>query len=169
MKKLNAVLKAIDKISEITGKCASWLMIVVTLIILYEVIARTVFGAPTVWAFELSIMLWGTYFVSVMAWTHKEGGHIAVDVIYNRFSTRMKAILDLTFCLLLCFTLVAFLTKAGIDFAATSWELLERTGSPWNPPIYPLKTTLPIGFALLGLQCLARFICDIMILIGRQK
>ncbi|MCL0087574.1 TRAP transporter small permease subunit [Dehalococcoidia bacterium] len=88
MKKLNAVLKAIDKISEVTGKCASWLMIVVTLIILYEVIARTVFGAPTVWAFELSIMLWGTYFVSVMAWTHKEGGHIAVDVIYNWFSTR---------------------------------------------------------------------------------
>lgn len=113
MKKLNAVLEAIDKISEITGKCASWLMIVVTLIILYEVIMRTVFGTPTIWAFELSIMLWGTYFVSVMAWTHKEGGHIAVDVIYNRFSTRMKAILDVTFCLLLCFTLVCLPDKGG--------------------------------------------------------
>ncbi len=169
MKKLNAVLKAIDKISETTGKCVSWLMIVVTLIILYEVIARTVFGTPTIWAFELSIMLWGTYLVTVMAWTHKEGGHIAVDVLYNLFSTRVKAILDLAFCLLLCFTWIAFLTRAGIDSAAASWDLLERTGSPWNPPLYPLKTVLPIGLALLGLQCLAKFTRDIMRLTGRQE
>lgn len=166
---LNAVLKTTDKISEITGKCISWLMVVVTLIILYEVTVRTVFGTPTVWAFDLSVMLWGAYFMTVIAWTHKEKGHIRVDVIYNLFSTRVKAILDLVFCLLLCFSLIFFLTRAGIDFAADSWRLLERTGPPWDAPIYPMKTMLPIGLALFGFQCLATFIRDIMILTGRRE
>ncbi|MBT9143136.1 MAG: hypothetical protein DDT29_01535 [Dehalococcoidia bacterium] len=165
MKKLRALLSAIDAISENTGKFCSWFMVIVVLIILYEVVMRAAFGRPTVWAFELSIMLWGAYFVLLPAWTHKEGGHVALDVISSRFPLRIKAIIDLVFCLVLCFTWVGALVLAGTDFAATSWGIREGTGSPWNPPIYPLKTMLPIGFALLGIQCLARFIRDLIILI----
>jgi TRAP-type mannitol/chloroaromatic compound transport system permease small subunit len=169
MRKLNVVLRAIDKISETTGKFASWLMVVATLIVVYEVMARTVFGRSTVWAFDLSIMLWATYIAILLAWTHKEGGHIRVDVFYNRFSTRTKALLDVVFCVLLCFTLIFFLLEAAIDFAAIAWRLREGTGPPWNAPLYPVKTMLPIGLVIFGLQCLARFIRDIMILTGRGE
>jgi TRAP-type mannitol/chloroaromatic compound transport system permease small subunit len=169
VRKLNTILRAIDKISEATGKLASWLMVVATLIVVYEVTVRTIFDRPTLWAFDLSLMLWGTYIVILLAWTHKEGGHIRVDVFYNRFSTKVKALLDVVFCVLLCFSFIFFLLDGAIDFAAISWRLREGTGPPWDAPLYPLKTMLPIGLVLFGLQCLARFIRDIMILVGRGE
>ncbi|MBT9149242.1 MAG: TRAP transporter small permease subunit [Dehalococcoidia bacterium] len=165
MRKLEAILRVIDAISENTGKFVSWLMVVVVLIILYEVAMRGLFGRPTVWAFELSIMLWGAYFVMTPAWTHKVGGHVVLDVLSNRFPPRVKALVDLMLCLVLCFTLVGALVLSGAEFAATAWALRMGTGSPWNPPIYPLRTMIPIGFAVLGLQCLARFIRDLIILV----
>lgn len=164
MKKIEAILRVIDVISESTGKFVSWFMVIAVLIILYEVIMRYVFANPTEWVFETSFMLWGAYFVMVTAWTHKVGGHVSVDVIYNRFPFRMRVILDLVLCLGLCFLWIGAVIIGGIEIATTSWELKEHTMSPWAPPIYPLKTVLPIAFALLGLQSLAKFVRDLITL-----
>jgi len=165
MRKLEALLRAIDAISENTGKFCSWFMVIAALLVLYEVIAHKVFGAPTRWVFETSLMLWGAYFVMVIAWTQRVGGHVSVDVIYNRFPTRVRVALDLLFCLVLCFVWIGAVIVGGMEVAIRSWELGERTLTPWAPPIYPLKTVLPIAFALLGLQCLAKFIRDLITLI----
>jgi len=110
-------------------------------------------------------MLWGAYFVMVIAWTQRVGGHVSVDVIDNRFPTRVRVALDLLFCLVLCFVWIGAVIVGGMEVAIRSWELGERTLTPWAPPIYPLKTVLPIAFALLGLQCLAKFIRDLITLI----
>jgi TRAP-type mannitol/chloroaromatic compound transport system permease small subunit len=42
---------------------------------------------------------------------------------------------------------------AGIDYAARSWAQGERGYlSTWRPPIYPLKTVIPVSIALLMIQ-----------------
>ena len=161
MGKLDAVLRVIDAISENAGKLFSWSMLIVVFITLYEVIMRYLFNNPTEWAFEVTYMLWGAYFVMVAAWTHKAGGHVSMDVIYNRFPRRMRLTLDLVFCLVLCLPWIAALIMGGTEFAIDSWRIKEHTVTPWRPPIYPLKTVLPIAFALLGLQAVARFIRDL--------
>ncbi len=165
MKKLEGVLRIIDAISEKTGKFATGLLLVTTVIIVYHVLMRYVFGSPTRFVFDVSKMLWGAYLLLVMAWTHKEGGHVSLDIIYNRFSPRMRLMLDLVFCVALALLWVGAVTAGGIAFAERSWAIREGTKSPWAPPIYPVKTVLPIAFAILGLQCLAKFSRDLITLI----
>lgn len=164
MEKIEVVLRTIDALSERAGKFFSWFAGIIVLITLYEVVLRYVFIRPTIWAFDTSTMLWGAYFVTLAAWTHKEGGHIRVDVIYGRLPLRVRLILDMVLCLALCFTWVGALIMGGIDIAAESWRLKEKIAPPFTAPLYPLKTMLPIGFSLLALQCVAGFVRDLITL-----
>jgi len=47
--------------------------------------------------------------------------------------------------------------------------LLETTETIWEPPIYPLKLTIPIAGFLLLLQGLAKFIRDLIIVITDKE
>lgn len=58
---MKIVLKVIDSISDWTGKISSFLIIVITGVILFEIIARFIFAKPTIWAFEISLSLYGVY------------------------------------------------------------------------------------------------------------
>ncbi|MBA7540200.1 hypothetical protein ES705_32494 [subsurface metagenome] len=56
-------LRLIDRLSQWLGRVSSFLIIAMTLLICYEVVARYIFNRPTIWAHEASAMVFGTYFV----------------------------------------------------------------------------------------------------------
>lgn len=169
VKKLDAVLRAIDTLSEKTGQLFSWSIVLVVFFVLYEVVMRTAFNRSTVWVFELDCMLWGAYLVMIVAWTQKEGGHIRIDVLYNLYPARWKLITDIVLSLALCFTGIAAVVYGGIEMARQAWANHQHSISLWAQPLYPFKTTLAVGYGLLGLQCLAQFIRDIRNLIGLSR
>jgi TRAP-type mannitol/chloroaromatic compound transport system permease small subunit len=156
---LRTVLRYIDRTSEITGKAVSWLAVLVTLALCYEVGSRYLFGSPTAWAFDISYMLGGTLFTIGAAWTLKTGGHVRVDVIYSRFSPRQRAILDTLLMAVLFFPLWIMLLGVSIPYVQFSWQIQERSlESFWRPPIYPFKTVMPIALFLFVLQGAAQWI-----------
>lgn len=146
----------IDGVSEWSGRFTAWLIIPLIGIIAYEIIARYVFNAPTIWAFELQFMLYASMFMLGAPYTLLYGEHIRTDILYNRFSIRWQGLIDAVLYLLFYFPGIAFFLWAGWDFAARSWAVGERSEfSPWRPPIYPLKTVIPLTAALLLLQGLS--------------
>ena len=68
---LDPVLKVIDKISETTGHIVASFIAIITVVVLYEIIARYIFNKPTVWAFEVTWMLCGSLLVLLPAWAEK--------------------------------------------------------------------------------------------------
>ena len=159
---MNTFLSIIDKISEISGKLFAWLIIPLVGGLLYEVIARYVFNAPTIWAYDMTYMLYGVHFMMGAAYLLSLGGHIRIDVFYQRLSPRKQAIVDVCGYLLLFFPVMAALLVFGIKFAAFSWQMKEKAfTTAWLPIIYPFKTVLPIGIFLLLLQGIAVFIRDL--------
>lgn len=155
-------LKIIDFISKWSGIIFSFLAAVVVGVIIYEVIARHVFGAPTIWAHELMTLLSGALFIMGGAYTLWVRGHVNVDVLYQRLSTRGRAITDLlTFPFFLFFCSVLLWTSA--EWAWGSWLLRATTATAWAPPIYPLKFAIALGTLLIILQGVAKFIRDIYI------
>lgn len=158
------VLNVIDKISEISGKLFAWLIIPMVAGLLYEVIARYVFNAPTIWAYDLTYMLYGAHFIMGAAFLLSLGGHIRIDVFYNYLSPRGKAIMDLCGYLVLFFPVVAALLIYGTEYAIFSWSMGERTSiSAWRPIIYPLKAIFALGILLLLLQGIATFIRNLRV------
>lgn len=165
MKKTDRLLRVIDGISEWSGKTVSWLALVLTLILGYEIVMRYVFNAPTKWSFDFSYMVGGSYFLLGEAYTLLKGRHVRIDIFYSRFSERKKAVVDIVFYLLLFFPLWAGLLYALIPYVYLSWITGERSMQGyWMPILYPFKTVMPLGILLFLLQGIAEFTRSILVL-----
>lgn len=153
----------IDRLSEISGKTAAWLLIIVIVVMIYETIARYFFNSPTIWAYDLTCMLFGTYFMVGAASVSKEKQHVKVDIFYGMMSPKGKAILDIFFDVIIFFPFIIILFIYSAKYAALSWAINEKSWqSVWYPPLYPFKTMMPLAFLLLGLQGLADFARNIL-------
>ncbi|MGD8722738.1 MAG: TRAP transporter small permease subunit [Desulfobacterales bacterium] len=153
---LNTVLKAFDWFSEWSGRIFIWLIIPLTVVVVYEVISRRVFNAPHIWATEVTNYIYGPHFMLVAAYTLLYRAHVSIDIIYGRYSPRTRGILDI-------FTyLVFFFPFCSIVFAQTSWSIGETSESAALRIVPLIKTVIPITFGLLLIQGLANFIRSIM-------
>lgn len=155
---VTTLVRWIDILSEWSGRLTAWLIIPLIFVIVYEILARHAFNAPTIWSFELQFMLYASMFMLGAAYTLLYGEHIRTDILYNRWPVRWQGIVDATLYLLFYFPGLAFFLWAGWDFAYRSWAIRELSEfSPWRPPIYPLKMTIPVTAALLLLQGVSEF------------
>jgi len=167
--KLMSFLKCIDAISEWSGKGASYLILPGILILSWEVVSRYAFNNPTMWAHGTSQRIFATYYILAGAYVLRHNQHVKVDIIYNRFSLRKKAIFSLIGSIFF-FSFCGVLLWKGIDFAWTSLSQLEPDETPWRAPLYPFKMMIPIGAFLILMQGLAKFIRDLATAItGRRE
>lgn len=165
---MRSLSRIISKVSYFSGLVLMWLPWILMLIIVWEVTLRNVAGKPTLWAHELSSMVFGALTILSGAYALREKSHVNMDLFYMRLTNRGKAILDIiTFPLFFVFCSV--LLWLGWDFAARSVMLFEESISNWHPPIWPVKLTLPLGALLLLLQGIAKFIDDLMIVINGER
>jgi TRAP-type mannitol/chloroaromatic compound transport system permease small subunit len=155
-----AIIEVIDNVNEYIARGVSILILISSLAVCYEVLARYVFANPTIWSYEASYMMSSTYWLLGGAWTLKIGRHVTVDVIYSRFfSPRMQAAVDIFFYLVLYLPVTIFVTMYGTNYAWESWKLGELSHlSPWHPPIYPFKTLVPLTFFMLTTQGIVELI-----------
>ncbi len=121
--------------------------------VFYEVVARYAFNAPTIWAYDVTYMLFGAQFMLVAAFTLLKGAHIRTDVFYERWSPRTRATVDVISYVFFFFPGMLFVLYAGGAEAWHSWLIGERSDwTPWRPVLYPLKAVIPVSAALLLLQ-----------------
>jgi len=150
---MQRLLLAIDKISTFAGQAFSWLIVLLTLLISWEVFSRYALDRPHAWAFDVMIIMYGTLFMMAGAYTLAKSGHVRGDVLYGFFRPRTQATIDLILYILFFVPGVIALTYAGTTFAAESWTMNEHSSiSSEGPPIYPFKTMLPLAGGLLLLQ-----------------
>lgn len=138
-------------------KVTVWLMAVVVPVMLYEVVARYVFDAPTVWGMELSVLIFGPYFLFGGPYLLHLKGHVALDLVRQRLSERWTRRLDLVnYPIIMVFCAILLYYSAPAAWSA--WEYKETSFSAWNPPIWPVKAAVPLALALMLLQALAEWI-----------
>ena len=162
-------LISVDKLSTLVGHAFSFLIVVLTLQVSWEVFSRYVLDNPHPWAFDAMIMLYGTLFMMAGAYTLAKNGHVRGDVLYGFFEPRTQATIDLVLYVVFFIPGVFALTYAGFFYAAESWAINEHSNvTAEGPPIYPFKTTIPIAGAFLLLQGVVEIIrCTICLKQGR--
>ena len=166
---MQKLLLTIDKISTFVGQAFSWLIVLLTLMITWEVFSRYALDNPHSWAFDVMIILYGTLFMMAGAYTLAKSGHVRGDVLYGFFEPRTQATIDLILYVLFFIPGVFALTYAGYYFAAESWAVNEHSSiTASGPPIYPFKTMLPLAGGFLLLQGIVEIIrCVICIQQGQ--
>jgi TRAP-type mannitol/chloroaromatic compound transport system permease small subunit len=153
------IVGVIDTLSEWSGRIFAWLIIPLVAGLTYEVLARYLFNAPTIWAYDLSYMLYGAHFMLGAGYTLLKGGHIRTDIFYQSWSPRTQGKVDALLYLLLFFPGMLFFFWMGGQEFWQAWSIGERSdASPWRPILYPLKATLPLGALLLLVQGVSEFV-----------
>ncbi len=148
---MKRLFKIIDGISEWSGKIFAWLLWPGVAVLVYEVVARYVFNAPTIWAHGMTQRIFAVYYFICGAYISLNRDHITMDIVYNRFSFRTKAFLDII-GFLFFFAFCSVLLWYGSRYAWTSLIHLEPCNTPFRAPLYPVKLAIPIGALLIILQ-----------------
>lgn len=162
---LEGFVNAVNRVNDWVGENLAYLLFGFFLLILLQVALRYLFNSPTVWASELSQMLFGAYAVLAGGHILRTGGHVNVDIIYSRLSAKQRAALDI-FTSVVFFLFCGMLLVYGGSMAMDSLGRMETSGSAWDPPVYPLRLTMPLAAVLLLLQGLAKLIVDICTIAG---
>ncbi len=167
---LAKVASVIDTAAEKAGAVICWLMVPLVFGLTYEVVARYLFNAPTIWAYDLAYMLYGSLFMLGAAYTLRQDGHIRTDIFYYRWQDRTKALVNMCCYLFLFFPGMFFFFIAGLDNAIHSWLILERSDySPWRPPLYPFKTVVPLTALMLLIQGFSEFLKSLKTFLARGR
>ena len=152
---MKRLLKIIDSLSEWSGKIFSYLLWPGVAVLVYEVVARYVFNAPTIWAHGMTQRIFAVYYFICGAYISLTRSHINMDIIYSRLTPRKRAILDLIsffFFFIFCGVLLWY----GSRYAWGSLIRLEPCNTPFRAPLYPIKLMIPLGALLIILQELAQ-------------
>jgi TRAP-type mannitol/chloroaromatic compound transport system permease small subunit len=165
---LDKFIKIVDFINRWAGRCGSFLVIVLTILVVLEVVMRYLFGRPTTWSFEVTKMIYGFYFMILGGYTLQKKGHVAIDVIYEMLKPKTRAILDIISYLIFFFPFGTVVLIEGIKFAKKSWQISETSWSVFAPPLYPIKTVIPVAVSLMLLQGITIFISHIRFLIKER-
>ncbi len=157
-----------DKLNLVIGVWASYLVILLTFIVVYEVIRRKIFNSPTSWAFEFSTFLYGGMFILGAGYTHYYDMHVSIDVLEERFPEKVRTWLRIITFIIFFLPFMSGLFYASLTYTIDSWMTHEHSMSAWAPPIYIYKTVMPVGFFLLLIEGIAKFIRDIFKLKGEE-
>jgi TRAP-type mannitol/chloroaromatic compound transport system permease small subunit len=166
---IKAVMKKIEALSERIGSIVSWVFVILVGLSCFEVFTRRFLGKPTIWTHEILSYTFCALILLTMGYTQLHKGHANIDVFYDALPKRKKVIVDVINYAIFGIPFVIIMMVDGTIFAATSWMMHERTPSAFNFIVYPAKTLIPVGFALLLLQLLVDFVKKIIYLVKGEE
>lgn len=152
------IVKAIDGLNTWVGRIVGWVMIFIMLVTVYDIVARRLFNAPVVWAFDVSVQLFALHFMITAAYALLHNEHVSIDIFKTRLPVRQQALLDILSYLIFFFPFMIMLLIYGWDFAARSWATRETSWGIVALPVYYVKTVIPVTAVLLMLQGFANVV-----------
>ena len=150
---MSLLITKIDLFSKWVGNVVCWITIPLILGMVYEVFARKLFLAPTIWAYDMSRFLYGALFMLGAGYALSKGVHIRADFLYRNFKIKTQGLIDFWLYLLFYFPgLIVFLYMT-IGFVQESIMRGERgMDTTWMPYMWPIKSCLLIGIIFLLIQ-----------------
>lgn len=166
---MKSLVHAVESLNIWIGRSFGWCIVILTLSVSYEVFVRYVLNAPTVWAFDMMVQMYGALFLMAGPYALAQDAHVRADFIYRLVPVRAQATTDLILYILFFFPGMLALFYFGAEIASDSWRYKEVS---WNSPariqIYFFKTLIPIAGGLLILQGITECIrCVLAIKSGR--
>jgi TRAP-type mannitol/chloroaromatic compound transport system permease small subunit len=144
-------IRAIDTFCKSVGHAFAWCVLVLTASTCFEVFMRYVLNRPTVWAFDISYILYGALFMMSGAYAVTRGSHVRGDFIYRTWKPVNQARVDLVLYFIFYFPAIFAMVYTGAAYSFESARILESSvNSPAGVPVWPLKMIIFVaGICLL--------------------
>jgi TRAP-type mannitol/chloroaromatic compound transport system permease small subunit len=172
---MQRLLFSIDRFSSWSGKAISWVVLLSTVLISYDVLMRYLSkpfaNVPgigdfirSIWftynySYDMSYYLYAVLFMTGGAYALSRAQHVRGDIFYKNWSVKTQGKVDLFLYVFAFYPGILAMVSVGAQWAAYSWSIHERAfTSAAAPPLYPLKTVIPIAAGLMAIQGVAEVI-----------
>ncbi len=165
---LNTIINGIDFLVEKQGQLTSFLIVPLLFIVLYEVLMRYAFNAPTVWGFEATAFVYGMHYMLGLSFMEHPQGHVRVDIVTSRLPAKVQAIVMIAGYLLIFMPVYGLMTWGAFKFAHTATITNELNSTSWAPRIWPYKIVMAFSFLLLVVQGLSTVLKSVKTLTAKS-
>jgi len=150
-KSLRFLFTAVDRFTNSLGWTAGLLILVIMLTTTYEVTARYLFNAPTIWVWPLNRQIFGVFILFAGIYAMGKESHIRIEILYDYFPGSVKKLAN--FIALAAFILfLGTFVWQGYKMGANAWMVKEKASGAFRLPLYPLKMFIPVAGCLFCLE-----------------
>lgn len=167
---MQSVIEGIEKIVSLFAKLAAYLVIALSLLVVYDAMNRYLFHGGSVALQELEWHIFDILFLLGLSYTLQKDAHVRVDIFYARFSPKTKAFIDILSQLFLVIPFSLLVLYVSWDFVLQSYAQHEISSDPGGlTHRYLIKGMILLGFVLLLLQSFAILRQKIAFLRGEER
>lgn len=159
-------VSVIDRVNYRIGRVMMYFIFVMIGILLWSSISKTFF-LPSLWTLEIAQFAMVAYYIMGGPYSLQLGSNVRMDLFYNDWSDRTKAWVD-SFTVLFLIFYLGVLLWGGFESTQYAFEYKERSPSAWRPYMWPIKTIMCAGIALMLLQAVSELIKDIFRIRGEE-
>ncbi|WP_086481602.1 TRAP transporter small permease subunit [Oceanospirillum sanctuarii] len=157
-------------VSDRLGTFSALLFLLLLVNVFYDVLARYLWNDVSIALQELEWHLFAAMFLFGVPYTLKAGGHVRVDLIYERLSPNARAWIDLMGTLVFLFPFCLLVGWFGIDFVKEAYELGESSGDPGGlSHRWIIKAAIPVSFGFMAVSGLGLLLNSVNTLLGHHK
>jgi len=161
--------KFFDRFSDVMGWISGFLNLVMLVNVFYDSIMRYFFNSGSIALQEMEWHLFAVVFLFGMAFTLKEDGHVRVDILYDSFSPRWKAVVNIGGTLLFLIPLSILITEGSIWYVHEAYTSAEISGDPGGlTQRWLIKAVIPTSFVFLIVSAIGFVIHNISIFKGLE-
>ena len=160
-------MKLLDNITEFFGRVSSYLVLFLSVLVVYDAMSRYLFHSGSVALQELEWHIFDVIFLLGLSWALKSDEHVRVDIFYSRFSPKTKALINIVSMLFLVIPFSWIVIDTSSNFIYLSFLQNEISSDPGGLKYrYIIKGFILFGFVLLALQALSEAYKNYKILRG---
>ncbi|MFV1873884.1 MAG: TRAP transporter small permease subunit [Oleiphilus sp.] len=142
-------------LAKLCGVLAGIAMILLLFNVFYDVVMRYAFNDVSIAMQELEWHLFSCVFLLGIPFAIHENSHVRVDILYDRWSIKTQAIINLLGALVLILPFISLVTFYSISFTIDSFQMGEGSGDPGGLPYrWAIKSLIPFSFIMMGLVSL---------------
>ena len=156
-----------DRFSDVMGWIAGVLNLVMLVNVFYDAIMRYFFNTGSIALQEMEWHLFAMVFLFGIAYGLKEDGHVRVDVLYDRFSPRNKALVNIAGTMLFLLPLSVLIIEGSVWYVQEAYTSGEVSGDPGGLPYrWLIKLVIPASFVFLVVSAIGFIIHNLNIILG---
>ena len=162
--------KQFDRFSDVMGWIAGVLNLVMLLNVFYDSIARYFFNSGSIAMQEMEWHLFAMVFLFGIAYALKEDGHVRVDILYDRFTPRWKALINIAGTLLLLLPLSLLVIEGSVWYVNEAFTSGEISGDPGGlTQRWLIKMAIPASFVFLIISAIGFMLHQVNVFMGIEK
>ena len=147
---MGAVEKFIEKVIHSIEGILALLLLLMTLNVSFDVMMRYFLHNSSVAMQELEWHFFAVIILLGIAVGLKEEAHVRVDFLFERFSDRAQALINILGTLFFLLPLALLITAGSFTFVHDSWVIGEISQNPGGLPYrWLIKGVIPLSFGFL--------------------